>query len=179
MTTHVPPPREVPDEPFVTAAGARAALECLGAKGLPDDLTHGQLIGMLLAVAETSARYDHDRADVNEFHDGYTLALIAMAPPDEPIRAAQEWIVLLNDRLNRTALELNEAVEGTGRPFIDVAGPALLAASNILVMLNSDDLDADKAATVLDSADAHLKLARASLGEARKLVRRDLGSPRT
>lgn len=175
----VPPPREIPDEPFVTAAGARAALECLGAKGLPDDLTHGQLIGMLLAVAETSARHDHDRADVEQFHDGYTSALIATCEDGNPWQAAQKWIVLLNDRLNRTAVELYQATEGSGRVFIEVAGPALTAASNVLVMLNSDDMDADKARTVLDSADAHLKLARAALGEARKAVRRDLGTPQT
>lgn len=167
--------RDEQAEPFITEAGARAALECLGAKGLPDDIGHGELVGMLLAVAETSARYDHDRADVAQFHTGYINALIATSQGD-PYKAAQEWIVLLNDRLNRTALELHEAVEGTGRPFIDVAGPALLAASNVLVMLNTADLDADKARTVLDSADAHLKMARAAIGEARRLVRRDLGT---
>lgn len=178
MNHAVPPPREIPDEPFVTTAGARAALECLGAKGLADDLTHGQLIGMLLAAVETSARYDHNRADVAEFHDGYIQALIATAQGD-PYKAAQEWITLLNDRLNRTALELHEATEGSGRIFIEVAGPALVAASNVLVMLNTADLDWDKARAVLNTADNHLKLARAAIGEARKAVQRDLGTPRT
>lgn len=98
--------------------------------------------------------------------------LIAVAG-DDPRHAARAWSLLLRDRLSRTAVELHEATKGSGRMFIDVAGPALLVAANLLNVLNQQALTQEQLRETIEAADGNLTTARSNLGLLRERLRRE------
>jgi hypothetical protein len=159
--------------PFADAGRMRAALEALGL-GRPDleDKDPAFLIGALLAFAEAAAWNDLDRGELPVAHEGYMSVLLALAGNDLE-GAARGWSVVLNDRLNRTALELQEATEGNGRVFVEVAGPAMLVAANLLNVLNHSALTADMVQEMIKTADGNLKTARRNLGHLRDFLTRE------
>lgn len=134
------------------------ALDVLGFKRNPLDREKRSrefLIGALLAVAENLAYEGIDRADLGVAQDGYMTAVAFLSGFDEAVMA-RGWAVLLNSRLNRTAIELNEATEGDGRMFTDVAGPAILVASNILYALNHGALDQTMIQNMMGTAEGNV-----------------------
>lgn len=134
------------------------ALDVLGLKRNPlDGGTRSRefLIGSLLAIAENLAYEGLDRADLGIAQDGY-MTVLAYLSGHDPAALARGWAVLLNSRLNRTAVELNEATEGDGRMFTDVAGPAMLVASNILYALNHGALDQTMIQNMMTTAEGNI-----------------------
>lgn len=158
------------DELFIEADQARAALQALGLSGLSEDAGRAFLLGALLALVESAAWQDLDRSELPVAHEGYMSTLVALSG-DDLQAAARVWVSVLNDRLNRTAVELNEATEGNGRMFVDVAGPAMLVAANLMALLNHSDLSEDRMRETIAMADGNLKMARRNLGQLRDTLR--------
>jgi len=63
-------------------------------------------------------------------------------------------------------------VDGGGRAFTNVAGPAMLVAANLLNLMNRSQIDQETLAKTIETADRNLKLARKNLGEMREELRR-------
>ncbi len=159
---------------FVNEEQALAALEALGFSQNQEDTEKRSrefLIGSLLAAIEGAAWQDIDRADLHQVHEGYMKMLLALAG-NTPLEAARAWVLLLNDRLNRTAVELHEAAEGDGRMFVDVAGPAMLVASNLMQALNHDEITEPMMQETISTAEGNLKKARGAIGEVKQTLRK-------
>ncbi len=160
--------------PFFDENQAVAALEALGFTPDPADTEKRGVpfqIGALLALAEAAAWQDIDRMDLVELHSGYVTMLINLTGSD-PQDVARAWAVMINGRLNRTAIEVNEATEGDARMFVDVAGPAMLAASNLMAVLNDSEVPREKMRATIAQADDNLKKARKSLAETKVKLRK-------
>jgi hypothetical protein len=160
-------------EPWRDAGKLRAALMALGFPaddGEFKDASAAMLLGALLALVEigTKETAAPDRTRLPEIDHGY-MEVILEAEPD-PHGAAARWMGLLVDRLNRTGVELHEATEGA-RQVVDIAGPMLLSAANLLNLVNTE-ISQDLAKNALDIADGNLKRARANVGEMRRDLRR-------
>lgn len=151
-------------DPQTTPEQLRYALEAFGIKRIDgktiDQHEHAFGIGVLMAMAELVAQ-DLDRADEISAAEGYSCALInATRSPEE---AAVAWARLVNQRLNRTALEMKEAMVGDGEAFSHVAGPAMLIASNTMAVANSE-LDEDRAKELVAYLAHNLKQLRSNFG---------------
>lgn len=163
--------------PIITTEQAWQMLAILGIRpqsgqeDRPEAQEPAFAVGLLLALAEAQAR-EFDRAELPVLHAGYIDAVIALAGGD-PEGAGRGWAALLNDRLNRTVIELAEATEGTGRGFIEVAGPALAVAANMLALLNKHGSTVEEFRHMLTTADGNLKSARRNLGALREQFRKD------
>ncbi|MEU8516357.1 hypothetical protein AB0C76_32960 [Kitasatospora sp. NPDC048722] len=161
------------DDRLPTVEQLRTALAALGFSNLGDHPGGSDrvfLLGALLAMAETHSR-KLERTELDKAAEGFLSVLIAYAGGD-PRGAARGWAVVLGDRINRTAVELHEAVDGEGRMFTDVAGPAMLVASNLLNLLNRSEIDQETVTSTIAYADQNLKAARKNLGEMREQLRR-------
>ncbi|GAA4209162.1 hypothetical protein GCM10022252_75270 [Streptosporangium oxazolinicum] len=159
--------------PTITADQAIAALAALGVSQADDaeKPSTAFLVGSLLALVEGAFWQDLNRSDLLDAHVGYMAVVSALASSEEG--AARGWAVLLNDRINRTAIEVQEATEGNGRAFIEVAGPAMLVAANLLNVLNHHALTQELMAETIATADHNLKVARRNLGALRGSLRGD------
>lgn len=161
------------DRPLATTEQLRGALAALGFADLDDHPGCDDpvfLLGALLAVAETHSR-ELERTELPRAAEGFLAVMMAYAGGDVH-GAARGWAVVLNDRLNRTAVELYEAVDGEGRMFTDVAGPAMLVAGNLLNLVNRTEIDQDTLVKTIGGADHNLKTARKNLGALRETLRR-------
>ncbi len=160
------------DPPFLSEEQLRHAVKALGITDESDtSRSRAYLLGALLALVETACYHDLDRVDLPVAHDGYLGALLALSGED-PQACARAWALVLNDRLNRTAVDLNDATDGSGRMFIEVAGPAMLAAANLLNVLNHTGLTEQVMRDTIAYADGNLKTARRNLGQLRETLRR-------
>lgn len=152
---------------------AQAALEALGITRNPDDTQKHSvefLIGSLLALTEAAAWQDIDRPALPVVQDGYASVLALLAGHD-PRETARAWVLILNDRLNRTALELREATEGEGRIFVDVAGPAMLVASNMMNVLNTSTVDQKTLQQTIATAERNLASAHKAFDALKEALR--------
>jgi hypothetical protein len=147
---------------FITESQALAALEALGFQRDPADTEKHGLpfhVGALLATAEAAAWQDINRMDLAELHEGYLLMLMHLTGQN-PRETARAWVLLIQDRLNRTGIELNEATEGEGRMFVEVAGPAMFVASNLMNVLNNTEVSGDTMRATIRQVETELKKAR-------------------
>lgn len=159
------------DGPDAGRKALTVALAALGLTGTADNASRAYLLGALLAVTEAMFNEDDfDRTLIADAHEGYVDALIPMAGGNLD-EAGLLWINALISRINRTGIEIWEGVApGDGKAFLEVAGPAMYAASNILTMTNTPQ-DSDHVRKAIASADDNLKTARKNLGELRTLLR--------
>lgn len=160
--------------PMLNAQQLRAALQTLGAQEPhPDDDTAGNeavyLLGVLLALVETAFYRDIDRADLMAANDGYTAMLSGLSGHDPQV-IRRGWALLLQDRLNRTALALGEATD-EGEMLTGVIGPSMLVAANMLNVVNQRDMAPDMVTNVFNTADRNLQIAHRTLGEVRAVFR--------
>lgn len=164
-------------EPVASVEQLRAAIAALGlqrgdalAKQSEDD-ERAYLLGVLLTIVEEGLR-DLDRAQLPLAQAGQADTFLAFANGD-PGGAGRGWAVHVNQRLNRTAIELQEATEGNGRMFIEVAGAAMLVAANIMNVLNHSGAPVEMFREMFQVADGNLKAARRNLGLLREQLRKD------
>jgi hypothetical protein len=136
----------------------QVALDALGLHRNPED-THAYsaafLLGSLSAVVESLTHNQVTSGEVHEVHEGFMQVLAATSADD--VAAGRSWMVLLGDRLNRTAFELQIASEGDAtKAFTDVIGPAMLIAANLVNAMNRGELDQDAIRTTVAMTERNL-----------------------
>ncbi|GAA2613019.1 hypothetical protein SMC26_14350 [Actinomadura fulvescens] len=143
-------------KPDLTAEQCLAMLDIIGARS-PDAGTRRPsfLMGILLCFLENGL-HGLDRTELRLAAAGYADAVVELTG-GQPAQARRGWAVLINARLNRTAIELQEATEGTGSIFVDVAGPAMLVASNLMNVLNHRTLTEEEIRATVATAEGNLQ----------------------
>jgi hypothetical protein len=159
----------VTDQPLIGDERLRDALSALGLHDVHSadpgrQVTRAVLAGALLALAELAA----DQADPAELTEGHRWALDTILRDE---LAAQRWSArLARERLHRTADTLpRPGVDEL--PLTDVAGPAILAAANILVLLHQSP-PPSLVNQAVDAAGANLRSATQSLFSLRAALAR-------
>lgn len=159
---------------LITTEQASSALAELGhasvcerGDGIPTD---AYLLGALLAAVEAACQ-DLRLSRLRDVGTGYLAMLLELAGHDGQA-AARWWAVMLNDRLNRTALELPEALAVHDRMFVEVAGPAMLVAANLLNVINHADRTPELLDRTITTASNNLEAARSNFDLLRDALRR-------
>ncbi|MEU6932803.1 hypothetical protein AB0A05_27015 [Streptomyces sp. NPDC046374] len=152
-----------------------AALDALGYTARPAPLTENApdkdvsyLAGSLLAVAETLL-YELGYDAMPAVSAGFMDMMAALAGGD-PEGTARGWAVAVQSRLNRTGIEMANIIDGEGKAFTNVSGPALLAAASVLNMVNMSQLDQRTVKESVAHVDHNLAKSRENLDQ----LRRDL-----
>ncbi|MER0476853.1 hypothetical protein ABR737_00530 [Streptomyces sp. Edi2] len=117
----------------LTDARLRAALAALGVAS-PEDVDATFLLGALLAAAESAAG-TVDRTQLEQLETGFTVALLAIHRGDSD-RTGLAWAQMLGSRINRTALELREAVAGDAADVASAAAAALTGAGELVALVH-------------------------------------------
>ena len=163
------PGRLVDDEQLLAALGALGLRE-VRSTDPQAPVEYGFLLGALLALTEYFvAAAPLVGADRTVVRGGYRWALDQLAHHDTPT-AARTWALLLQDRLNRTADEL-QTVGATGQSLVAVAGPAALAGANVLSLLHHTAASPSLVATSVGTAEANLATAAGALDRLRAELR--------
>jgi len=158
-------------ETLISEERIRGALAALGlreiqsadpARAVDRDL----LAGALLALADLSA----SGADPGRLDEGYRWALNKVTGVDAA--AARWWARLAMDRLHLAADGLPRDVGG-GLPLTGVAGPAAMAAANVLMLLHHAAPEPGLVALVVSHAQTNLSRAAEGLALLRAQLARD------
>jgi hypothetical protein len=164
----------VTDQPLISEERIRRALEELGIHDIhsahPDRPVHRDtLAGALLALSDLAAR----RAESDRLGEGYRWALRLIGGLDEA-EAARWWARLMVDRLYLLADGLLESgTTGGELPLAEVAGPAAMAAANLLALLHHTAPDPGLVSQAVSGADRNLRHAVAGLAALRAMLARD------
>ncbi|GAA3087442.1 hypothetical protein GCM10017600_68950 [Streptosporangium carneum] len=88
----------------------------------------------------------------------------------DPQQVRRGWALLLQERINRTALTLREATD-EGEILVGVIGPSMLVAANMLNVVNRRNMVPDMVAQVFDTAERNLEAVHNTLSEVREIFR--------
>lgn len=159
----------------ITAERLKNALTALGIpeRDIADSPSANEpayLLGILLALVETTLNRV-DRAELLAMNNGFMDALSGFANGN-PQLARQGWALLLQERINRTALTLGEAIDdGEGKMLEGVMGPSMLIAANMLAVVNRRNMDPELVAKAFNTAENNLETARQNLSKVRAIFR--------
>jgi len=152
--------------PLISEERIRAALAALGLREIHSAdpvrvVDRDILAGALLALADLSA----GRADPDRLDEGYRWALGTITGGDAAA-SARWWARLAMDRLHLAADGLPRDA-GSGLPLAEVAGPAALAAANVLMLLHHSAPDPGLVALAVSHAQTNLGRATEGLAQLR------------
>jgi hypothetical protein len=162
----------VTENPWIDASRTRAALDALGLTGIRSTdparpVDPAFLAGALLLFAELAAL----GADRAQLAAGYRWAAAA-ATAEEPALADTLRARLAVDRLHRVADALPGSAEGE-LPLAEVAGPAAMAAANVLALTIDPAPAPGKVADAVNNASASLRDAVQAAFALREALARD------
>ena len=160
------------DNPWIEPGRTRAALDALGLTGIRSTdpirpVDPAFLAGALLLVAELAAL----GADRAQLAAGYRWAASAVTAED-PALAGTVRARLAVDRLHRVADALPASGEGE-LPLSEVAGPAAMAAANVLALTIDAAPTPAKVAAAVNAAGTSLRDAAQAAFSLRAALARD------
>lgn len=158
--------------PLTSEERIRGALAALGLREIQSAdparvVDRDLLAGALLALADLSA----SRADPDRLDEGYRWALNTIIGGDAAA-SARWWARLAMDRLHLAADGLPRDVGG-GLPLAGVAGPAAMAAANVLMLLHHAAPEPGLVALAVSHAQTNLSRAAEGLATLRAQLARD------